>query len=111
MILAVIGNVFADYAAAKDNEKIGNMYNHAAGAKTKWQYHTTKTLEDALTRARTVAAPINQQRFLRKTPCAVTGTCADCKSPECICNQIVITRHCRPAERIRFILVGEELGF
>ena len=69
------------------------------------------TLEDAINRARTVAAPINQQRFLKNTPCAVTGTCADCKSPECICNQIVITRNCRPAGRIKFIIVGEDLGF
>ena len=61
-------------------------------------------------RARAVAAPMNQQRFLLNTPCSVTGTCADCKSERCICNQIVITRHCRPAGRIKFILVGEELG-
>ena len=68
------------------------------------------TLEAAVRRARTVAAPANQQRFLRQTPCTVTGTCADCKSEQCICNQIVITRHCRPVGRIVFILVGEELG-
>lgn len=68
------------------------------------------TLEDAISRARTVAAPANQQRFLRKTPCTVTGVCADCKSEDCICNHIVITRHCRPAGRIVFILVGQELG-
>lgn len=68
------------------------------------------TLEDAISRARTVAAPANQQRFLRQTPCTVTGVCADCKSPDCICNHIVITRHCRPAGRIVFILVGQELG-
>lgn len=68
------------------------------------------TLEAAVRRARTVAAPANQQRFLRQTPCTVTGTCADCKSEQCICNQIVITRHCRPAGRIVFILVGEDLG-
>lgn len=69
------------------------------------------TLEDAITRARTVAAPMNQQRFLGETPCSVTGTCADCKSEGCICNQILITRNCRPAGRIKFIIVGEELGF
>lgn len=68
------------------------------------------TLEDAVTRARTVAAPMNKQRFPNMTPCEVTGTCADCKSEGCICNQILITRHCRPAGRIKFILVGEELG-
>lgn len=68
------------------------------------------TLEDAITRARTVAAPLNQQRFLLNNPCTVTANCADCKSETCICNQILITRHCRPAGRIKFILVGEDLG-
>ena len=69
------------------------------------------TLESAVIRARTVAAPMNEQRFLGNTPCATTGVCADCKGEDCICNHIVITRHCRPAGRIRFILVGEDLGF
>ncbi len=68
------------------------------------------TLEDAITRARTVAAPMNQQRFGLNNPCTVTGTCADCLSETCICNQILITRHCRPVGRIKFILVGEDLG-
>lgn len=68
------------------------------------------SLEAAVRRARTVAAPRNQQRFLRNTPCTVTGSCGDCKSEDCICNQIVITRHCRNAGRIKFILVGESLG-
>ena len=71
----------------------------------------TATLEDAVTRARTVAAPMNKQRFPAQTPCEVTGVCADCKSEGCICNQILITRHCRPAGRIKFIIVGEDLGF
>lgn len=69
------------------------------------------TLEDAVSRARTVAAPMNQQRFGLNNPCTVTGACADCLSESCICNQIVITRHCKPAGRIKFVLVGEELGF
>lgn len=69
------------------------------------------SLEDALNRARTVAAPINKQRFGNDTPCTVSGSCADCLSDGCICNQILITRNCRPAGRIQFIIVGEELGF
>ena len=68
------------------------------------------TLEDAVKRARTVAAPANQQRFCLNNPCTATGMCADCKSEQSICNQIVITRHCRPVGRIKFILVGEDLG-
>ncbi|MCI9486200.1 MAG: lactate utilization protein [Lachnospiraceae bacterium] len=70
-----------------------------------------RTAEDAMVRARTVAAPLNQQRFLKNTPCTVTGVCGDCKSPECICNQLLTTRNCRPAGRIKVILVGEELGY
>ncbi len=70
------------------------------------------TLEDAVRRARTVAAPTNKQRFAAlQTPCEITGSCADCKSDGCICNQILITRNCSPAGRIKFVLVGEELGF
>ena len=68
------------------------------------------TLDAAMTRARTVAAPMNKQRFPNQTPCEITGTCGDCKAEGCICNQIVITRHCRPVGRIKFIIVGEELG-
>ena len=67
-------------------------------------------LDEAIRRARTVAAPKNKQRFGDGTPCAVTGVCGDCKSEKCICNHIVITRHCRPVGRIKFIIVGEELG-
>ncbi len=70
------------------------------------------TLEAAITRARTIAAPMNKQRFPgNNTPCAVNATCADCKSEACICNHVLVTRHCRPAGRIKFILIGEELGF
>ena len=68
------------------------------------------TLEQAVQRSRSVAAPANSQRFDIATPCKATGSCHDCTSPDCICNQLLITRHCRPAGRIKFILVGEELG-
>lgn len=69
------------------------------------------TIEDAVKRARTVAAPMNQQRFGLPNPCTTTGSCADCLCETSICNQILITRHCKPAGRIKFVLVGEELGF
>lgn len=68
-------------------------------------------LEGAVRRAREQAAPANAQRFEIKTPCAVNGLCADCKSPDSICGQMVITRLCKPAGRIKVVLVGEDLGF
>ena len=69
------------------------------------------TVEAAVQRARTIAAPINIQRFQKTTPCAQTGVCHDCKNEDCICNHILVTRHCRPTGRIQFVLVGEDLGF
>ena len=68
------------------------------------------TLDAAITRARTVAAPMNQQRFGLPNPCTCTGVCGNCLNETSICNQILITRHCRPVGRIKFILVGEDLG-
>lgn len=70
-----------------------------------------KTEADAMSRARNEAAPINAQRFGISTPCVKNGTCADCKSPECICCQILITRFSKVPKRIKVILVGEHLGF
>ena len=69
------------------------------------------TIEDAVKRARTIAAPMNQQRFGLPNPCTCTGVCGDCLTETSICNQILITRNCKPAGRIKFVLVGEELGF
>lgn len=70
-----------------------------------------RDLDSAVKRARGVAAPINVQRFGLKTPCSSTGICADCKSPDTICCQILITRFSRDPERIKVIVVNESLGF
>ena len=70
-----------------------------------------KTAEDAISRARNTAAPVNAQRFDIRTPCKTTGSCADCKSTDSICSYIVRTRLCKPAGRIKVVLVGEALGF
>jgi len=80
-----------------------------------------KTREEAWSRARNYAAPINIFRILgdaqisggaeKNTPCAKTGTCSNCISEDCICSYIVETRVCRFPGRIKIILVGEELGF
>lgn len=69
------------------------------------------TVEDAVRRVRNTATPPNCIRLNLDTPCAATGACADCLSEHCICSQIVITRRSRSADRIKVLLVGEELGF
>lgn len=68
-------------------------------------------LDDAMKRARNVAAPINAQRFDIETPCKKTGKCFDCKSPDTICCQFLITRFSKHTDRIHVILVNDELGF
>ncbi len=70
-----------------------------------------KTQEDAVNRARNEAAPINAQRFGIETPCIKNGSCFDCKSKECICCQILITRYSKIPNRFKIIIVDEELGF
>ena len=68
-------------------------------------------VDGAMKRARNVAAPINAQRFGLNTPCAKTGSCMNCKSPDTICCQFLITRFSRHPGRIHVILVNDNLGF
>lgn len=67
--------------------------------------------EDAVKRIRTLASPPNALRVGVKTPCAKTGICGDCLSPDCICCQILVTRYSRVPGRIKVVLCGEKLGF
>ncbi|MCR5355819.1 MAG: lactate utilization protein [Lachnospiraceae bacterium] len=68
-------------------------------------------VDGAMKRARNVAAPINAQRFGLSTPCAKTGSCMNCKSPDTICCQFLITRFSKHKDRIHVILVNDNLGF
>ena len=68
-------------------------------------------IDHAMKRARNVAAPTNAQRFGLSTPCSKAGTCFDCKSPDTICCQFLITRFSRHEGRIHVILVNDNLGF
>ncbi len=62
-------------------------------------------------RVKDIASPPNAIRLHKNTPCALTGHCADCYSPDCICSHTVITRRCGIPGRIKVILVGQELGY
>ena len=68
-------------------------------------------VDGAMKRARNVAAPIHAQRFGLDTPCSKTGSCMNCKSPDTICCQFLVTRFSRHADRIHVILVNDTLGF
>ena len=68
-------------------------------------------VESGLKRVRDIASPANAIRLDKNTPCAKTGRCADCLSPDCICAQTLVTRLSQNPDRIKVILVGEELGY
>lgn len=68
-------------------------------------------IDGAMKRARNIAAPVNAQRFNINTPCKKTGSCANCKSPDSICCQFLITRFSHHPGRIHVILVNDDLGF
>lgn len=68
-------------------------------------------VDAAMKRARNVAAPTNAQRFGLSTPCATTGACMNCKSPDTICCQFLITRFSRHKGRVHVILVNDNLGY
>ena len=70
-----------------------------------------KDVENAVSRARNEAAPVNAQRFGLDTPCSEYGTCFDCKSKDTICCQFLVTRFSKAAGRIKVILVNDDLGF
>lgn len=68
-------------------------------------------IDAAIKRARNEAATMNAQRFGLSTPCSKTGACFNCKSPDTICCNFLITRFERHKDRIHVILVNDTLGF
>ena len=71
----------------------------------------TVSVEAGVERVRNVASPANAIRLNRNLPCGLTGSCHDCLSPECFCNQVVITRRSGHAGRIKVFLINEDLGY
>ena len=68
-------------------------------------------LDEAMFRIKNYVAPINVMRLDKKTPCAKTSVCEECKSPDRLCNSWSITEKSFPKGRIKIILINEEMGF
>ena len=68
-------------------------------------------LESAWDRIKTYAAPVNTMRLEKKTPCRTTAFCQDCSSPDRICNTWTITEKCFPKQRIKVVLIDDDLGY
>jgi hypothetical protein len=67
-------------------------------------------LDAAIERIKDYAGPTNAMRLNKKTPCAKTSVCEECKSPERICNSWAITQKSFPKGRIKVVLINENLG-
>jgi len=68
-------------------------------------------LDEAMFRIKNYAAPVNTMRLDKKTPCAKTSFCTDCKSPDRICNTWTITEKSFPKKRVKIVLINKDLGF
>lgn len=68
-------------------------------------------VEAGVERVRNFASPPNAVRLGVKTPCAEYGRCGNCLKEDSLCCQVVVTRRSRQENRIKVILVGEELGY
>lgn len=69
------------------------------------------TLNDAIGRARNLAAPLNAKRAKMNPPCVDIGHCIDCRHPERVCNNLLIIEGQTDPHRMSVIIVGEDHGF
>jgi len=69
------------------------------------------TLDEALARIKNIACPLNGKRLNLNTPCALTGKCTDCNSPDRMCKVTVILEKKPSLSDITIVLVGENLGY
>lgn len=68
-------------------------------------------MEQAIDRIKDFAAPANTIRLNKKTPCVKTFQCEDCSSPDRICNTWTITEKSNPPERVKIILINDDVGY
>ena len=94
------------------NRVAGTLFGHEKVYFIVGRNKLAPTYDQALWRARNIAAPKNAQRLNCKTPCAVKGDrCYDCKSPGRICRGLVVLWEAMMGMEMEVVLVDEELGY
>ena len=68
-------------------------------------------IDAAIDRIKREACPPNCRRLNKKTPCAATGVCADCSSPDRICSVTVVMDRRPSRTDVQVLLVDEDLGY
>lgn len=95
------------------NRVAGSLFGHEAVFFVAGANKIVPTLDDALFRARNIAAPLNTSKKGYATPCAVKGNrCYNCSAPRRICNAVTIyLQKMNNIDRAEIVLIGESLGF
>lgn len=110
-------NALAETGQLVNIDGTGNRISAAAGAHETVCYLVGRnkiapTFQQALWRARNIAAPLNAKRLEKNTPCVQTGRCMDCSAPERICRALVVLWE-KPVltESVEVVIVRQSLGF
>jgi len=67
--------------------------------------------KEAVERTRQIAAPMDAKRLNKAAPCVTLERCIDCRHKERICNDFVLITGQFEKDRIKVIIVNEELGY
>jgi Uncharacterised ACR, YkgG family COG1556. len=71
----------------------------------------TEDLDSAIKRARQIAAPLDAKRLGKNTPCTSLDRCIDCKHKERFCNDFVLITGQFTRDRIKVIILNENIGY
>lgn len=71
----------------------------------------TEDIDSAIKRARQISAPLDAKRLQKNTPCTSLGRCIDCKHKERICNDFVLITGQFIKDRIKLIILNENIGY
>ncbi len=71
----------------------------------------TPDVDSAIKRVRQIAAPLDAKRLGKNPPCTLLNRCTDCKHKERICNDFVLITGQFVKDRIKVIIVNQELGY
>lgn len=94
------------------NRLAGSLFGHEKVYFVAGINKIVPNLEDAIWRARNIAAPQNAMRLRLRTPCSKNGDrCYDCSSPDRICNGMMIHFGKMNDIDMEIVLINETLGF
>lgn len=108
---AITGDGYIFNVDGRGNRVAATMYGPENVFVVVGRNKCVKTVEDAIQRNREISGPANCIRLGKKTPCSVTGQCADCSSPDRICNEFTLLKRSNPKGRIKVILLNFEAGY